>query len=93
MYQPQKRLVLVRRDTIPKDLIMPHGILVLAAAIAGVALDGVDNAVFASLHNADMIGLPILRIGTAFIVPIEENDLTGRRFKAAVLPFPRRSCG
>lgn len=42
---------------------MPHGILVLSAAIAGIALDGVDNAVFAFLHDADMIGLPVLRTG------------------------------
>ena len=67
---------------------MPHGILVLSAAIAGIALDGVDNAVFAFLHNADMIGLAILRAGTAFVIPIEEDDLTGGRFKAAVLPLP-----
>lgn len=67
---------------------MPHGVLVLSAAIAGIALDGVDNAVFAFLHDTDMIGLPILRAGTAFIVPIEENDLTSGRFKAAVLPLP-----
>ena len=40
MYQPQKRLILIRRDTIPKDLIMPHGILLLSAAIAGITLDG-----------------------------------------------------
>ena len=67
---------------------MPHGILVLSAAIAGIALDGVDNTVFAFLHDAEMIGLTILRAGTAFIVPIEENDLTSGRFKAAVLPLP-----
>lgn len=67
---------------------MPHGVLVLSAAIAGIALDGVDNAVFAFLHDTDMIGLPILRAGTAFVVPIEENDLTSGRFKAAVLPLP-----
>lgn len=67
---------------------MSHGVLVLSAAIAGIALDGVDNAVFAFLHDTDMIGLPILRAGTAFIVPIEENDLTSGRFKAAVLPLP-----
>lgn len=66
---------------------MPHGILVLSAAIAGVALNGVDDAVFAFLHDADMIGLPILRAGAAFIVPIKENDLTGRWFKATVLPL------
>ena len=61
--------------------------MVLSAAIAGIALDGVDNAVFAFLHDADMIGLPILRAGAAFVVPIKENDLTGRWFKAAVLPL------
>lgn len=66
---------------------MPHGILLLSAAIAGITLDGVDNAVFAFLHNANMIGLAILRAGAALIIPIEENDLTGRRFKAAILPL------
>ena len=66
---------------------MSHGILVLSAAIAGIALDSVDNAVFAFLHDADMIGLPVLQAGAAFIVPIKENDLTGRRLKAAVLPL------
>ena len=59
--------------------------MALSAAVAGVALDGVDNAVFAFLHNAYMIGLPVLRTGRALVVPIEENDLTGRRLKAAVL--------
>ena len=72
----ERQRTLIRRDTIPKDLIMSHGILVLSAAIAGITLDGVDNAVFAFLHDADMIGLTILRAGRAFIVPIEENDLT-----------------
>ena len=66
---------------------MSHGILVLSAAIAGIALYGVDNAVFAFLHDADMIGLPILRAGAAFVVPIKEDDLTGGRFKAAILPL------
>ncbi len=61
--------------------------MTLSAAVAGIALDGVDNAVFAFLHDADMIGLPVLRTGRAFVVPIEENDLTGRRLKAAVLPL------
>lgn len=88
MYQPQKRLILILRNTVSKNLIMSHGILVLSAAIAGITLDGVDDAVFAFLYDADMIGLPILRTGAAFIVPIEENNLTRRRFKAAVLPLP-----
>ena len=66
---------------------MSNRILTLSAAITGIALNGVDNAVFAFLHDTDMIGLTILRTGRALIIPIEENDLTGRRFKAAVLPL------
>ena len=34
-----------------------------------------------------MIGLTVLRAGAALVVPIEENDLTGRWLKAAVLPL------
>lgn len=88
MYQPQKRLILIRRDTIPKDLIIPYGIVILSTAIAGIALYGINNTVLDFLYDADMIGLPILRTGAALIVPIEENDLTGRWLKAAVLPLP-----
>ena len=66
---------------------MSNRILTLSAAITGIALNGVDNAVFAFLHDTDMIGLAILRTRRALIIPIEENDLTGRRFKAAVLPL------
>ena len=65
---------LIRRDTVSKNLITPYGILILSAAIAGIALDGIDNTIFAFLHNADMIRLPILRTGAAFVIPIEEND-------------------
>lgn len=67
---------------------MPHGILVLSAAIAGIALDGVDNTVFAFLHDAEMIGLTILRAGTAFVVPIEEDDHAGRGLHRVICPLP-----
>lgn len=80
-------LFLVRRNTVSKNLIIPNRILALAAAITGIALNGVDNAVFAFLHDTDMIGLTILRARRAFIIPIEENDLSCRRFKAAILPL------
>ena len=58
MYQPPNMAAgfLIRWDTISKDLIVAHGILTLSAAVAGIALDGVDNAVFAFFHDADMIG-------------------------------------
>ena len=67
---------------------MPHGILVLSAAIAGIALDGIDNAVFAFLHDADMIGLTVLRAGAAFVVPIEEDDHAGRGLHRVICPLP-----
>lgn len=66
---------------------MPYGVLVLSAAITGIALNGVDNAVFAFLHDADMIGLTILRAGGAFVVPVKENDHAGGRLGRAVLPL------
>mgnify|MGYP000329206483 CR=1 FL=1 len=57
---------------------MSHGILVLSAAIAGIALDGVDNAVFAFFHNADVIGFAVLRAGCAVrVVPVEETIMPG----------------
>ena len=42
--------------------------------IAGVALDGVDNAVFDFLDDTDMIGLTVLRAGAALVIPIEEDN-------------------
>ena len=47
-------------DTIPKDFIVPHGILLLAAAVAGIALNGIDDAVLAFLHDAHMIRAAVL---------------------------------
>ena len=49
------------QDPISEDFIIPHGILVLAAGVAGVALNGVDDAVFAFFHNVDVIGFAVLR--------------------------------
>ncbi len=49
---------------------MPRWILIYPAAITGVALDGVDDAVFDFLDNTDMIGLTVLRAGAALVVPI-----------------------
>ena len=39
---------------------MTHGILILSAAIAGIALDGVDNAVLNTLDDTHMVGQAIL---------------------------------
>ena len=54
---------LVGDYAISENFIIANRVLIDAAAIAGVALDGVDDAVFAFFHDADMIGLPVLRTG------------------------------
>lgn len=46
---------LIVRDAIAEDLIIPHRIASLPAAIGGVALDGVNSAVFHLFHDAHMI--------------------------------------
>ena len=55
------------------DYAVANRVLIDAAAIAGVALDGVDNAVFHLLDDTDMIGLTVLRARAALIIPVEED--------------------
>lgn len=77
------------QDPISKDFIIPHGILVLAAGITGVALNGVDDAVFAFFHNADVIGFAVLRAGCAvWVIPVKENDHAGRGINRVIRPLP-----
>ena len=42
---------------------MPNDIVILSAAIAGIALHGVNDAVFNLFENAHMVSLPVLRAG------------------------------
>lgn len=67
---------------------MANRVLIDAAAVAGVTLDGVDNAVFDSLDNTDMIGLAVLRTGAAPVVPIEEDNHAGRGLHRVICPLP-----
>ena len=67
---------------------MANRVLIDAAAIAGVALDGVDNAVFDFLDDANMISLTVLWAGAALVVPIEEDNHAGDRLVGAVHPLP-----
>ena len=67
---------------------MANRVLIDAAAIAGVALDGVDNAVFDLLDDTDMIGLTVLWAGAALVVPLEEDDHTGRGLHGVIRPLP-----
>ena len=64
---------LVGDYTVAENFIIANRVLIDAAAIAGVALDGVDNAVFDLLDDTDMVGLTVLRAGAALVVPIEED--------------------
>lgn len=77
------------QDPIAENFIIPHGILVLAAGVAGVALDGVDDAVFAFFHDADVIGFAVLRAGCAvWVIPVKENDHTGSGLNRVIRPLP-----
>ena len=81
--------LLIGRGAIPIDLIMAYGIVGLPAPVAGVALHGVDNAVFYSLHDAHMVRHSVLRPGIAArIVPIKENQVAGAWLVVTVLPKP-----
>lgn len=87
--RPNQTAVFLRvQDPISEDFIIPDGILVLAAGVAGVALDGVDDAVFAFFHDADVIDFAVLRAGCAVrVVPVEENDHAGSGLNRIICPL------
>ena len=58
----------VGRSAVPVNFIMAYGVAVLPAAIAGVALHGVDKAVLHLLHDAHMVGKAVLGAGAALVV-------------------------
>ena len=64
---------LVGGYTVAENFIIANRVLIDAVAIAGVALDGVDNAVFDFLDDANMISLTVLRARAALIIPVEED--------------------
>ena len=75
---------LVGDYAISENLIMANRVLIDAAAIAGVALDGVDNAVFAFFHDAHMVCRSVLAF--VLIIPIEKDQVAGARLIAVVPP-------
>lgn len=79
---------LVGGYAISENFIIANRVLIDAAAITGVALDGVDDAVFDLLDNTDMIGLTVLRAGATLIIPIEEDNHAGRGFHGVIRPLP-----
>lgn len=79
---------LVGDYAISENFIIANRVLIDATAIAGVTLDGVDDAVFDFLNDTDMVGLTVLRAGTALVVPIEEDDHAGRGLHGVIRPLP-----
>lgn len=78
---------LVGDYAISENFIIAKRVLIDAAAVAGVALDGVDNAVFDLLDDTDMIGLAVLRTGATLVVPIEEDNHAGRGLHGVIRPL------
>ena len=66
---------------IAKNLLASDSVMLTLAGVTGIALDGVDHAVLAFFHDADMIAASV-----AF--PIEENQVAGLRNVVSVLPLP-----
>ena len=73
---------------IAENLIITNRVLIDAAAIAGVTLDGVDNAVFDFLDDTNMIGLAVLRTRAAPVIPIEKDNHAGRGLHGVIRPLP-----
>ena len=73
---------LIGRGAVPVNLIVPNGVAVLAHRIAGVAFYCVDTSILDFLHNAYMVGLPVL----ASIIPVKKDDVAGARLIAVILP-------
>jgi len=73
--------------TVPKDFIVSYAVLVYSATIARVALYSVDNTVFDLLHDADVIGLPVLRAGVSLVIPVKEDNHSGDRLGRAIDPL------
>lgn len=77
----------IRGDAISKNLIVPQRVTLLAAAVAGVALDGIYSAILDLFYNANMVGQTV-RTVSFFFVPVKEDDHAGCRFCAVVCPLP-----
>ena len=78
---------LVGDYAISENFIIANRVLIDAAAIAGVALDGVDDAVFDFLDDANMISLTVLWAGAALVVPIEEDNHAGLGLHGVIRPL------
>lgn len=83
----KRLLLLISRHTVPKNFVMPYGILIDSAAIAGIALHGVIDTVLDLLNDSHMIRFSVLCAGRTFIIPIKEDNHTGYRLGRTVKPL------
>ena len=79
--------MLVVRNSVSEDFIVTYAVLVYSAAIAGVALNGIDDTVLDLLDNTGVVGLSVLRTRRTLVIPIKENDHSGGRLSRAVYPL------
>lgn len=79
---------LVGDYAISENFIIANRVLIDAAAVAGVAFNGVDDAVFDLLDDTDMIGLAVLRTRAAPVIPIEKDNHAGRGLHGVIRPLP-----
>lgn len=80
---------LVGDYAVAENFIMANRVLIDATAIAGVALDGVDNAVFDLLDDTDMIGLTVQWAGAALLSQSKKIIMPGEGSMALSAHCPR----
>ena len=78
---------LVGDYAISENFIIANRVLIDAAAVAGVALNGIDDTVLDLLDNTGVVGLSILRTRRTLVIPIKENNHYGDRLGCTVDPL------
>ena len=80
-YRPIGRYpFLVSRDSVTEDIRISNCVLPLAAAISGIALNGIDIAILALFHDSGMVRY-------AIPIPVEENNHSRFRGGSPVCPL------
>ena len=79
--------MLVVRYSVSEDFVVTYAVLVYPTAIAGVALNGIDDTVLNLLDNTGVVGLSVLRTRRTLVIPIKENNHSGNRLGRAVYPL------
>ena len=79
--------MLVVWNSISENFVVTYAVLVYSAAIAGVALNGIDDTVLDLLDNTGVVGLSILRTRRTLVIPIKENNHSGDRLGRTVDPL------